>query len=302
LDRFISEIDSRQRVNLSEHAQEIIVSDLLDFEGEKPAFSGAVSKIFLAYYRQAKHDPDSVETYTSIKPSIHIKQAPRLQNKVIKVLERNGDILKGAYGGSVGRFVKSVIEQYAELPYSERSLSYFSKAIKNIETAIKNKERISIETAEGWHSMRPYCIDADKVTAHNYLVGYTKNEDGDEVPNVFRLSRILNVENDGPGELSKREIDLIKEAIKKRGVPFLRNEPQIVKIRLTGNGQKLYSRLIHNRPVYEKKDGDTLIFSCTATQIEYYFFKFGADAEVIEPASLRDRFKSMYKTALERYQ
>jgi hypothetical protein len=138
LDRFISDIDPRQRVNLSEHAQEIIVSDLLDFKGEKPAFSGAVSRVFLAYYRQAKHDPETVAKYTAFKPSAYIKQAPRLQNDVIRVLERNGEILSKAYGGSAGKFVKSVIEQYADLPYSERALAYFSKIVKAIETAIKN--------------------------------------------------------------------------------------------------------------------------------------------------------------------
>jgi predicted DNA-binding transcriptional regulator YafY len=149
--------------------------------------------------------------------------------------------------------------------------------------------------------MRPYCIDTDKVTAHNYLVGYTRDSEDNEKLGVFRLSRILNIESDGTGGLSELEVDSIKDAIKARGVPFLREAPQIVKIRLTNAGQKLYSRVIHNRPIYDRKDGDTYVFNCTLAQIEYYFFKFGADAEVIEPGALREKFIAMHKAALERY-
>lgn len=301
MDRFISDIDPRQRVNLSERAQEVIISDLLDFEGEKPAFSGAVSKVFVAYYRQAKHDSEIVAKYTTIKPSVHVKQAPRLQNEVIKIVERSSNTLNNVYEGSVGKFVKSVIEQYSDLPYSERAMVYFFKSIKVIEAAIKSKERIMIETSEGWYSMRPYCIDTDKITAHNYLIGYTKSSDGEETPDVFRLSRILNVESEGVGELTEREIDFLKDAIKKRGVPFLREAPQVIKVRLTPTGQRLYSRLIHNRPIYDIKDGDTYVFNCTLSQVEYYFFKFGADVEIIEPVSLRDKFKAMHKKAFEQY-
>jgi hypothetical protein len=295
-------IDNRQRVNLSEHAYLTIVSDLLDFEGEKPSLSSAVSKVFLAYHQHARHDTEAAKRFTSLKPRTYVKEIPRLQNRVVEILRRQQGVIASAYGGSAGRYVKSVIEQYASLAYSERGRIFFARTVKELEAAIRNRERITVETPEGRFSMRPYRIDTDKITAHTYLTGYTKDADGTERMNVFRLSRIRGIDNDGePGALSELEIDRIKDALEKRGVPFLRDEPQEIRIRLSDRGQELYSRLIHNRPIYGSRDRDIYTFNCTATQAEYYFFKFGAEAEVIEPPSLREKFITLYREAISVY-
>ena len=42
-------------------------------------------------------------------------------------------------------------------------------------------------------------------------------------------------------------------------------------------------------------------FKCTEQQAEYYFFKFGADAIIEEPISLRKQFEDKYKLAISKY-
>jgi hypothetical protein len=295
-------IDNRQRVNLSEFARLTITSDLLDFEGKKPTLSRAINLVFLAYSKYAVHDHRTVQKYCSIKPMTHVKEVPRLQNRVVELLVRQSGIIAEAYGGSVGKYVKSVIEQYAALSYSERVKVYFAKTIKELEAAIRNQESVLIQTPEAHYSVRPYRIASDKITAHNYLVGYAKTADGSQATAAFRLTRILRVENDGePGSLTESEIDYIKGAIEERGVPFLGSEPQTIRVRLSEIGEQLYSKLVHNRPIYDSRDGDTFTFYCTVTQADYYFFKFGAAAEVLEPLQLREEFKSRYRKAAEAY-
>ena len=63
--------------------------------------------------------------------------------------------------------------------------------------------------------------------------------------------------------------------------------------------EKIYSRLDHMRPAFikEKTNGNEYVFNCTERQAENYFFKFGEDAEIISPESLRLWFKDMYKSA-----
>jgi predicted DNA-binding transcriptional regulator YafY len=297
------DIEQRPRVNLSEHAMETILSDLLDFEGDKPAVSGAVSKIYLAYHHRAKHDPESVAHFTSLKPDTFVKQAPRLQNKAREAVRGNLDVVNNAYDGVVGRYVKSVVEQYAALPYLQRERVYFTETIRLIEAAIQDGKRVRIVTNEGVFLIRPYRVLSDRLSTYNYLACYAatlaKSEDS---ISVFRISRIRRVDDSGqPGGLSAQEKNSIKDAIRIRGLPFLRAGTTEVLVRLSDNGKRLYSNLIQNRPIYTSKNGDVYTFNCTEAQAQFYFFKFGADAEILKPASLRSRFKDLYRKASQEY-
>ena len=53
---------------------------------------------------------------------------------------------------------------------------------------------------------------------------------------------------------------------------------------------------------YEVNVGSEYVFYCTQQQAEYYFFKFGKDAEILEPATLRSRFQKLYLEAAGKYQ
>ena len=53
--------------------------------------------------------------------------------------------------------------------------------------------------------------------------------------------------------------------------------------------------------MYTQKKEDVYIFNCTKAQAEFYFFKFGSDAEILSPVDLRDKFALMYKDAAAVY-
>ncbi len=80
------------------------------------------------------------------------------------------------------------------------------------------------------------------------------------------------------------------------------NESEIY-VKLTKAGVNKYHRQTHLRPslVREQEDG-VYVFKCTTVQAEFYFFKFGKDAEILFPIDLRERFESMYKDAANIYQ
>ena len=87
-----------------------------------------------------------------------------------------------------------------------------------------------------------------------------------------------------------------------KGIPFLLNDVVEIGIRLTPEGISKYNSILHLRPPYTRKTKDGLyIFHSTEMQIEFYFLKFGKDAEVLYPQSLRNKFRLEYEKALKKY-
>ena len=79
------------------------------------------------------------------------------------------------------------------------------------------------------------------------------------------------------------------------------NEAEI-HVKLTKAGVNKYRRQTHLRPPLVRELDGTYVFRCTTAQAEFYFFKFGKDAEILLPMDLRERFKSMYEAAANIYQ
>ena len=113
------------------------------------------------------------------------------------------------------------------------------------------------------------------------------------------------------GNLTLEEKETLREKIALRGVQFLIGEEKDIIVKMNDSGKEKYNRLRHLRPKYiEIKENDEdndeyrheYKFNCTEAQAEFYFLKFGKDAKIISPESLRDKFKKSYKEAFELYE
>ena len=96
----------------------------------------------------------------------------------------------------------------------------------------------------------------------------------------------------------------LAQTVVSRGVQFMSSEEEEIQVRLTSGGKVKYQRQVHLRPTLVKRTGpkeDIFVFRCTAAQAEFYFFKFGADAEVIQPLRLREKFITLHRNALKIY-
>lgn len=87
---------------------------------------------------------------------------------------------------------------------------------------------------------------------------------------------------------------------------YISYEPTSVKVLLTNKGQHLYSILQHNRPNFnainnKNNDVKEYIFYCSENQAKNYFLKFGADATIIEPESLKNEIKGEFEKAVLNY-
>ncbi len=222
------------------------------------------------------------------------------------------------YGGRPGLFLKAVVEEYAEKPLYEREAILLRDRMDELDACIKAHQLIVV-TLKGntpgkggpkRYEVRPHSIEHDPGFNYHYLVGYSRRAGTEdlETPASFRLSRIAGIRRSHArsGKVTAEQKREITKKLQTDGVQFLLQESEPIRLKLTGRGKQMYESQGHLRPPFvrreEREDGSwNYEFNCTQTQAEYYFFKFGADAEVESPPGLRERFRKKYADAARRY-
>ena len=154
--------------------------------------------------------------------------------------------------------------------------------------------------------VRPYGIFVDRGNNYHYLAGYSRKagEKGEDNPRSFRISNIRNYKMyyGRSGRITEHQRKEIEHRINSAGVQFLLQELDVIRIKLTKRGKAMYESQLHLRPPFterkEKPDGTWIYdFNCTQAQAQFYFFKFGSDAEILFPDKLRSLFSDEYKRA-----
>lgn len=216
------------------------------------------------------------------------------------------------YGSRRGKYIKSVLEEYARLPYVQRERIYFADFLEKIQNAIQAKpsHQLRVETSKGTvYSVYPYTIRCDPLSTANYLVGYSRQYDHpkDDLNSCsFRISALKSIkEEKSKSAFLKASLnEELEKKISEQGVQFMVTDVEEVLVRLSPAGKDKYRRHPHLRPALKENTGpenDIFVFQCTTMQAEFYFFKFGADAEILKPISLRERFIDLHKNALNVY-
>lgn len=303
--------ERRQRINLSDEAFNIINNDCFSFaNNDNPVdYSDMICRVFLNFVEYSavkKKDKNKIIELLNRKPIQAQKIIPSLQNNVVEYLKEPDIeelVLVTPFGGNRGKFIKAVIEEYTEKSFVERELIYFSEIIKTIESNKNNKLWVTKSNVK--YLVRPYCIMSDNQSTYNYLVGYATDVKipGNQGIASFRISRIrVSVVPNSKFEFYDHEIEKIKTAISENGVQFLIDGfcKKII-VELSNTGIKLYNDLLFLRPNVKNKYGNKYEFYCTEAQASYYFFKFGVDAKIIEPGSLRKEFAIKYNSAAKIY-
>lgn len=210
--------------------------------------------------------------------------------------------------GDLGLYLKCLLEEYAGLPYIEREKIYFKDFYDKIEMAIAYSQMLKVHRADGvLFYVYPYKLMEDTLSTRYYLACYTKRErtGADKHLASLRVSRLKDVRVlRESGRLNKEEVRELEKAIAARSVQFLVDNEEEIHVRLTDVGIRKYRQQLYLRPAKDSvlSDGYTYVFHCTQFQAEVYFLKFGKEAQILKPQSLRERFQRMYAEALDSYQ
>lgn len=234
----------------------------------------------------------------------------RLDTDNMRYLAEDGQGESQYYADSIGRYIKAVLEEYAERPYVERERIYYKDAIVNKVPSAEAPKKMLKLTLISSHIlyMKPIGLFQDPYLMYNYLAGMTSLQvsGGSWRPSALRLASIKECRQlEHPAFLSSDKVREIEKTIQKNGVQYLPDSQQALRIvvRFTPKGERDYQKMLHLRPKYiEKVEPLTYIFDCTRFQAETYFFKFGADAQVLEPKSLAEEFLQKYRSAVQLYE
>lgn len=139
----------------------------------------------------------------------------------------------------------------------------------------------------------------DPLATQEYLVCYVKNENSATGKHIasFSMAR-LQLQGSALKQtfrLTKDDIIAIEKKLVDSSPAYLLGTNERVVVKLTERGQKSYKTKLYSRPAKEpESSGDTYVFYCSPLQAYNYFFPFGKEAKIIEPTSLRERFKNSY--------
>ena len=213
---------------------------------------------------------------------------------------------------NVRSYFKAVIEEYSTLPYSERERFYFSKTYDEIIDAIyhSNIVKIQLQNNESFF-VKGIVLETDSQYLYHYLAGYatpekSRDNDGSYHPMSFRLSNIKSAKRlkSRSAFLKKELLEKFRQDIQKFGIQFLSADLVEATIRLTDEGINKYNHILHLRPhadFIDETDPHVYHFHAAENQLEFYFFKFGKDARIIEPRRLAKKFEKMYSEGASGY-
>lgn len=205
-----------------------------------------------------------------------------------------------------GEYVSQILEIYAKKAYYERERIFYKECIEKAEAARDGGKLLEIRYRETKTTKRiyPFDIRVDEWSSYNYLIG-SEIIDADSCKLVdLRIAYISDYElaNPEPGDPKcPFSISNIESKILKCGVQFVSEEPIEIKVKLTERGKDMYDHMVFMRPVITSADAPDYTFNCSEKQARYYFFKFGKEAEIIEPEKLRNEFRADYEAAAELY-
>lgn len=162
--------------------------------------------------------------------------------------------------------------------------------------------------------LMPYSLELDAGENYYYVTGMARPQNAPDAPMypvTYRLSRLESAKicKDIQG-LSKTDSINLKKLIQTKGVQYIggviNKDDAEATVVLTRAGMQQYRKVLHNRPKYKESKVDengnvTMTFMCSPLQLEFYFFQFGNDAEIIAPSFLHEKMLQRYQNAADQY-
>lgn len=314
-------IQSGMYISLSKEDYAVIENDIELFRTNETApdnrYKFTVNKflnnIFVNMFDRRKFDPDSVRR-TRKKDAVGFNIKP---NKAIiaKTTEAGLDP-ESDYSADFAAYYIQFIEEYCRMTLIDRERVFYKQLIGNLMDDIELKYLLKLTKNDKWDTyIFPYAVKGSDDVHKCYITGFAlrKTESGYIYKKTLcvPLNKILNyqrIEKINPEKqiFFEENSDIqsysdMKEYIEYRfrtdGVLYLSDILRDVTVRLSDNGREmLLSRTLY-RPFYQFDENDNYLIHFRATQLQtfMYFFKFGREAEILQPKKYRDFFLQKYK-------
>jgi hypothetical protein len=205
------------------------------------------------------------------------------------------DILKENDVDVEAEYFRELFHLYCSKFKYQRELFIFRDKVKGIVDAVREKKKIKIKYLGKVMTVEPYFIKREEQGDENFLFGYHEEQKSYHNYKLKELE-IISILNEKIRGKDKKYI----ENIRKNFDPFLGNG-NIVKVRLTKEGESLLRRLTSSRPRVLKSEGSIYYFETANENAKQYFRQFSKEAEILEPLTLRKEIREEYLKLLELY-
>ena len=213
---------------------------------------------------------------------------------IIKIIENN--LLKD---NSLSGYMKDMFLSYLSIPRSKREEIIFKDSYNTINKAISEGRLLSFTSRGHDHKVivEPYLIATSKEEQFSYLLCHDQRQKKNRSFRISRLSNVFVTSHTFTKD-KKVEDELIRKGARS---PYSMSEDIHAVVQMTERGRQMYTMIVKNRPYVTYIDGDLYHFDWPEMQLEDYFRRFGKDAVVISPKSLRSKLRNYYSRALEAY-
>ena len=205
------------------------------------------------------------------------------------------DVLKANEVDIEAEYFRELFELYTSKFKYQREIFIFEDRVKMILEGIKEKKKIKIKYLKRVFNVEPYFIKREERGDENFLFFFFFEKKNYANFKLKELEIISILDEKIKGK-DKKYI----ENVRKNFDPFLGNG-NIVKVRLTEEGDSLLKSFTNYRPKLIKKEGDIYYFEVANENAKLYFRQFSKEAEILEPKSLREEIKNEYLEVLELY-
>lgn len=203
---------------------------------------------------------------------------------------------------SESELFKRLFVSYASLPLNQRERIIFKTATDKILEAINLHKKIKITRDNRDRIVSPYSLTTSKEELYNYLLCKDHTHEGRLMS--LRLTFIEHVFIlDEDIELDKTDIHYLEKTRLQCPQFVMRPNDEQVKVYLTKKGIANLKKIYTFRPPILEIDEEKQVytFSCSQSQAERYFTKFGSEAIVIEPKALSESIKNELFKAYKDY-
>ncbi|SEM12232.1 WYL domain-containing protein [Butyrivibrio sp. ob235] len=323
----------KYKIYLSEDTKSRLINDAELFEftknDESVNLNAFLKTLIVNYFDQYRHDSEAllanIMQDLSELSSISKKDAAFLADKIVStyikadrhqsgknsaltltVSGSSYEILKIIENNmlaetSLSQYLKDMFNAYLSIPRSERESIIFKDSYEDISRALKEHRVLSFTTTTSGDNkayyVEPYIIAPSKEEQCNYLLCFDRRA---KKHRTFRISRLRSVFVSSDTFTLNPDIqdELREKALRS---PHSVSLPVQAVIRLNPYGVRKFKAITKNRPLVSKIEGDLYYFDWPELQLEEYFKRFGRDAIVIEPESLKEKIRKFYYYGLREY-
>ena len=323
----------KYKIYISEDTKTRLINDAELFEFTRADgtvnLNGFLKELIVNYFEQYRKDNDELlqnmlNDLTSVK-SLKSKDASELAGRIISTYINNKDSGTGksavitltvsgeSYNiiriiennllsdNSLSGYIKDMFLSYLSIPRNKREEIIFRPTYEAVNKAIRENRILTFTSTnsknQGTVRVEPYLIATSKEEQFSYLLCHSSQYYKDH---SFRISRLRNVFVTSDTFIRD---DKTAERLTAMGMkhPHSASSDIHAIVRMTERGKQMYKMIVKNRPSVTSVDGDKYIFDWPEMQLEDYFRRFGKEAVVIKPRSLKQRLGKYYESALEAY-